>query len=316
VKKSESAYDKNILGIVSEKPALLIGDAGNEGLPVSVALSGRVPVKVSAENGPIYPGDYITASSKPGIAMKATKAGAVIGQALTSYAYNGEETGKVVVFIKNFYYPGSDLADLFSGQKDNEEELAGLQVQGDLTKENESINTLYSELSAQRDLIAELNRQIEGLKQLANQELSIAQIDASKQDIDYLKLLLGIDRVASAGDVSILGKLEADEIVAGAFAVRNNESLGETIGEGKISLVSKDENNDGIDDETKSDGKSARVKSKAVTGRSKIFVTAQSEKALNVPLTITEIDEGEFVVEVLEPAKKEIIFDWWIVNAE
>jgi hypothetical protein len=50
-----------------------------------VALAGRVLVKVSNENGAIAAGDYLTsASSTPGHAMKATRAGRVIGMALES----------------------------------------------------------------------------------------------------------------------------------------------------------------------------------------------------------------------------------------
>ena len=35
-----------------------------------LTLSGRVPVKVTCENGPIQPGDLLTTSSTPGYAMK------------------------------------------------------------------------------------------------------------------------------------------------------------------------------------------------------------------------------------------------------
>ena len=70
-------------------------------LPVFVALSGRVPVKVSTENGQIKAGDYLTSSSIPGVAMKANSDGMMIGQALTSY--DGVEVGQVIVFIKNTY---------------------------------------------------------------------------------------------------------------------------------------------------------------------------------------------------------------------
>ena len=37
-----------------------------------LALTGRVPVKVTDENGPINRGDLLTTSSKPGYAMKWT----------------------------------------------------------------------------------------------------------------------------------------------------------------------------------------------------------------------------------------------------
>ncbi|MEK7590933.1 MAG: hypothetical protein AAB489_01865, partial [Patescibacteria group bacterium] len=64
-----------------------------------LALAGRVPVMVSDENGPIRPGDLLTTSSTPGVAMKATKAGPIIGKALS--AYNGTCIGMVTIFVQN-----------------------------------------------------------------------------------------------------------------------------------------------------------------------------------------------------------------------
>jgi hypothetical protein len=50
-----------------------------------VAITGIVPCKVSAENGPIHRGDLLTTSATPGHAMKATelKLGTILGKALS-----------------------------------------------------------------------------------------------------------------------------------------------------------------------------------------------------------------------------------------
>lgn len=83
---SSTSYDHNLIGIVSTNPRgdLILGQGGQG--TVRVALLGRVPVKVSGENGPIKPGDYLTSSSTPGIAMKATRAGPTLAKALESFA--------------------------------------------------------------------------------------------------------------------------------------------------------------------------------------------------------------------------------------
>jgi hypothetical protein len=51
-----------------------------------MAMVGRVPTKVSAENGPIKVGDLLVTSSTPGYAMKGTDrsllTGAVVGKAM------------------------------------------------------------------------------------------------------------------------------------------------------------------------------------------------------------------------------------------
>ena len=83
-----------------------MGEADGSGKPVIVGLAGRVPVKVSTKNGDIKPGDYITTSDIPGIGMKATEPGRVIGKALTGLS--GESEGRVAVFIQNTYFDGVD----------------------------------------------------------------------------------------------------------------------------------------------------------------------------------------------------------------
>ncbi len=95
VTKSKTAYQQGMIGVYSASPALLVGGqtvlggAGNlTDNKIPVALAGRVPVKVSDENGPIQAGDYLTSSSIPGVAMKATKPGPVIGQALEGLDFN------------------------------------------------------------------------------------------------------------------------------------------------------------------------------------------------------------------------------------
>ncbi|MEP7103575.1 MAG: hypothetical protein ABI721_02620 [Candidatus Dojkabacteria bacterium] len=101
VKTSSISNDKKLIGVVSTKPGLVVGDTSNgEGTtPILVALSGRVPVRVSTENGPIIGGDYLTSSSTPGVAMKAGEGSPTIGMAMTDF--NGPDTGSVIVFIKN-----------------------------------------------------------------------------------------------------------------------------------------------------------------------------------------------------------------------
>lgn len=110
VSKSQALEEEKLLGIISTKPALLIGEAQNQGLPVAVALAGRVPVKVNLENGPIKAGDYLSLSKKPGEAMKAKFGQAVIAQALEDF---NETSGTVKAFISKSpgmfkrYYPAA-----------------------------------------------------------------------------------------------------------------------------------------------------------------------------------------------------------------
>jgi hypothetical protein len=110
VVKADREKSSSALGVISTKPGIVLGEVDATGKPVIVGLAGRVPVKVTNENGDINVGDYLAVSDIPGFAMKATDPGQVIGQALTSFVSSTTNaTGTVVVFIKNTYYDGIDL---------------------------------------------------------------------------------------------------------------------------------------------------------------------------------------------------------------
>lgn len=115
VKKSQYAYQR-VLGVVSTSPAIMINDgsfevgAGTRQYNVTkplIALVGRVPVKVSSENGSIKVGDRLVASTKAGYAMKATKQGMTLGMALEDMNFeNGVTDAKVMTFVNvSWYFP-------------------------------------------------------------------------------------------------------------------------------------------------------------------------------------------------------------------
>jgi len=86
--RSTKPNQENVAGVRATKPGLLGGaeDGADLSGKTPLAVVGVVPVKVSAENGVIKPGDKLTTSSTPGHAMKAARhpeVGTVIGKALT-----------------------------------------------------------------------------------------------------------------------------------------------------------------------------------------------------------------------------------------
>ncbi len=101
--RSTQANQTNVAGVYSTAPGFLGGMNGKmetmeaqgktgHGDRAPIAIVGIVPVKVSAENGPIRPGDLLTPSNTPGHAMKAKpvnldgvefyRPGTIIGKAL------------------------------------------------------------------------------------------------------------------------------------------------------------------------------------------------------------------------------------------
>lgn len=115
VVRCSTANSQNIVGVISTLPGVLgtyaddVTDAGlaREYDPrwKKVGILGQVPTRVSTENGVIEPGDYLTSSSTPGLAMKATKAGMVIGKALERY--DGTQGDRINVMINPIWHGGS-----------------------------------------------------------------------------------------------------------------------------------------------------------------------------------------------------------------
>lgn len=84
--RSTTPYQTAVVGVYSTRPGF-VGGAGTEDETgkVPLAVLGIVPVKASAENGAIHPGDLLVTSSTPGYAMRAGEnppQGTVLGKAL------------------------------------------------------------------------------------------------------------------------------------------------------------------------------------------------------------------------------------------
>ncbi len=119
VKKSTTAYDAAVLGIISTSPGVTltgIDETGKTDLinPKPVALAGRIPVNVSANSPAIKSGDMLTTSTDPGKVMKATKAGVVVAQALEGWNPASGKTS-VLAFARTHYYD-PDLSLTASGE--------------------------------------------------------------------------------------------------------------------------------------------------------------------------------------------------------
>jgi hypothetical protein len=86
---STRSHQTSVAGIHSTQPGFIGGDDG-DGNPgdVPLAVVGVVPVKATAEAGPIRPGDLLVTSSTPGHVMKGIdpKPGTVVGKALQPLA--------------------------------------------------------------------------------------------------------------------------------------------------------------------------------------------------------------------------------------
>jgi hypothetical protein len=99
VVKSKAAYDKAVIGIVSESPTMVIGNInGTSG--TEIAVVGRVKVKANDNNGNIEIGDLLTTSNEEGYAMKCKDInkckGAIVGKSLEPLE---QQKGKIWILI-------------------------------------------------------------------------------------------------------------------------------------------------------------------------------------------------------------------------
>ena len=134
--KANSPYQKTLLGIVSTNPGLTLNsgaqtDADHPNV-YPLALQGRVPVKVSSINGQIQAGDDLTSSPIPGVAMKATEPGQIIGKALESYNNTDPNAvGKIMVFV-NLSYQADPTTITLNG------DLAAASQSGELQNDSQN----------------------------------------------------------------------------------------------------------------------------------------------------------------------------------
>jgi hypothetical protein len=97
--RSSAPYQAAVAGVHSTRPSY-IGGASNLGQAgyAPLAVVGIVPVKASAENGPIQPGDLLTTSSIPGHAMRCEGVERCFGRTIGK-ALEGLESGNGVIMM-------------------------------------------------------------------------------------------------------------------------------------------------------------------------------------------------------------------------
>jgi microcystin-dependent protein len=287
---SSKEYDSNVVGIVTTQPGWVIGEESNQS--EAMALSGRVPVKVSLKNGNIQRGDPITTSSIKGVGMKATKTGPIIGKAMEelnnesnlyectdSKTNQTEKCGTITVFVN----PTMHIQESFVlGTTDSKKGfLNGLaevigQITGTIIKT--SINVLGATDSkvSTEDILSRIER-------LEENQQSQALILKETED-GSIELLGGKIIVEGDGTVAIK-KLKLEK--------------GYTAGKGII-----------LSGDTR-----AIINTKAVIEDSIISITPRTDTK-NKQLYVTDIVEGEsFYVNIDEAIEENIEFDWFIVDS-
>lgn len=117
---AKGPYDSKVQGVVVANPAIYFRSARDVGKKYTYSSGGDVIVKVTTENGNIKRGDVITTSKKPGVGMKATQSGYIIGTAQQDYSSTSPaRVGKIrmafgVRYVVSRAGLGTSLFDIFN----------------------------------------------------------------------------------------------------------------------------------------------------------------------------------------------------------
>ncbi|MCX6763475.1 MAG: hypothetical protein NTZ97_01945 [Candidatus Moranbacteria bacterium] len=310
VKRCANTGDNDVMGIISSNPSVVGNNSDNIAKDRDhykiVGMLGQVQGKVTDENGAIKIGDSLTSSATPGYMRKAEAGESTVGVAMQNFDQN-QGTIPVLISRRNKSLTVEKVEEAVTNriaEMDVQDQVANLiaQAQKALTEEmNSSLNSLDLRLSAQEDIVALLQTQIDELKKLTSQDLNVAQIEANTTDIEYLKTLLGISGSNPNGDVTLLGNLKAEGVETGKLTICVIGEEDPTIGTAEISAG----------------GKSKEIKTTAVGEKSKIFVSPESDPGSYLWTEKIKDSDGEytgFYIKLNTEAENKVNVNWWIVQ--
>jgi hypothetical protein len=313
VKRCINDGDNNVMGIVSNNPSIVGNGKGlqreNDPNYKIIGMLGQVVGKVSNENGDLKVGDSLTAAATSGVMRKANAGESTVGVALQNFSGT---TGTIQILIsrrnqsltvEKIQQQVSDNIALLNikDKVDNlvaqasanlNAQLAGITNNQDTITKNQ--NAIISQAIADTKLITDqLQAQIDELKLQNQKYVAFNDLIAAIGT----KNLIFAD---SLGNLDLLnGKLTASGVETGVLTIKVVDKESPTIGEGTIKAADS----------------AVTIKTKAVGANSKIFVTINSKLTAQTTLMVTEtkVDES-FMVELIEPAKEDVKFNWWIVQ--
>ncbi len=195
VEKTDKAFDSMVLGVVSTQPGFLMSGSGDPKKTRPLVLTGRAPVKVTLENGPIEIGDYLTPSSTPGYAMKLKpdQQGPIVARALEAFSQ-------------------TDRGDSEDVKKKIEEEKAKVE------EAVQELEAVAQESTAKAEAIQEVASQVETEEEMQTLAVATEQIAAA---LDVSTTVEGEESKTLTQDVAEKEGTEAtDAIIAKAEEIK------------------------------------------------------------------------------------------------
>lgn len=272
VKLAQEPYDPDMAGAISTSPYMVMGMSAEN--TVEVGLLGRVPVAASLINGPIRRGDRITSSVIPGIGMRASRPGYVLGRALEGFnpaAGIGTCDDSLAETVSSVVVSG-------------EIDLAGAECAG----------IILVDLRPGFDLgIGNMIRQFkEGMVTAVSAVDDLAD-EAFETGAELIKLTAGKIVTQTAVIKNLFAK--ALSVLPGG-TISLPEGVNQIVGEDVLPVGAT----------------SILVHNNKVASTSKIFITPLT--VIDHPLAVSEVRAGEgFIVSTAIPVSQDTIFSWMII---
>ncbi len=289
VKKATIPYSDQQIGIYSTSPGKVIGDADGSGKPIPIALSGRVPISLSTENGLPKAGDMVTASEKiSGYGMRASRSGYVVGQLMLDAVDNGDGTASGYVYVRHGYWQAPaqmELQALFNGS------ALSRVGSGNIEEDDLELNSIKSVDGTPFD--AAIKDQI--IRGFTLQQEQLTLIEDRLNKIDGGSIFLDIRSLMNSlqftdGTVTYLAKMNftetvvfKDEVLFGKNAAGN---VTFTAGEKRVEVLF--------------DPKLTRIP----------YVSTTPNEFISGSWKVSEVDESGFVVELSENQKEDVSMTW------
>ncbi len=318
--KRSTGEEGVVAGIISTSPGFLAG-SGEGHQPL--ALEGVVPCKVDADYGAIYRGSLLALSNTPGYAKRAGENdGNIVGIALENLD-SGQGLIKVMVKVQNRpmtvsqAIQGASNQDILSSESNVE--VDQLTDSAQISPNQEQIlGPQTGELGTQNLNTSKLARSLQGGESsdwFADQDLKVKSleiaVDLKVLGATTLATLEVSDSAVFKGEVKILSlaTFEGELVVKKAATFEGDVKVEGLLESDKLKL-----------------GKDSKGKATILAGSQNIRVSFsvpyQETPVINTtPLAdpastfwVSNITKQGFVINLSEPAKSDIIFNWIVVQ--
>lgn len=300
--KAKSLYSSKSLGVVSTYGVGQFGKPlGHSSIPenqnpTAIGLSGKVPVIVSNSNGNIQAGDPITTSDIPGVAVKATAAGKIIGYALEPF----DGSTKVSSGVRQQEdYRNSNIAKFNADPTDPTAEDQGkillfINLSWHQPNITESLDFQAQIDSAVKAILGLSDEHLEGLAEIELPDNVALEELVSETTLATLQEVFADGDITIGGDLRINGTITADKVKTKELEFTDNRFIGTAkIKEGDSSI---------------------KVDLSDIKESSKVFITPRTNLE-DATLYVKKIEENEyFEVGLTKDLDFEVKFDWWVIQ--